>query len=249
MKLEDLNCIGVMGGGVMGSGIAQTTALAGYRTIVCDISDEALAKTKNKIVDGRWGLKGGVAQGKNTPEQMNQAVANLSFTTKVEDLKDCDLIIEAVPEKMELKQKVFAELDKLVKKDAIFASNSSALTHAEIGKAVERKELYIGMHWFSPANIMKLIEVIYTPDTSEEVIETLEGLCQRLGKTSIRVKDVPGNTGYINNRIFRVVRQEARKIVDEGIATEENVDTAMRLGRNWPAGPFESSRGSRSGWV
>ena len=249
MKLEDIQSIGMMGGGVMGSGIAQTTALADYKTIVRDISDEVLAKTKNTIIDGRWGLKGGVARGKHTPEQMDQVLANLSFTTKVEDLKDCDLIIEAVPENMELKQRVFAELDKLVKKDAIFASNSSALTHAEISKAVERKDQYIGMHWFSPANIMKLVELIYTPDTSEEVIQTLEGLCQRLDKTSIRVKDVPGNTGYINNRIFRVVREEARKIVEEGIATEEDVDTAMRLGRNWPAGPFESSRGSRSGWV
>jgi len=249
MKLGDIECIGIMGGGVMGSGIALTAILAGYKTVIRDISDEALGKTKNTIVDGRWGLKGGVTRGKHTQEQMNQAIANLSFTTKVEDLKDCDLIIEAVPENMELKQKVFAELDKLVKKDAIFASNSSALTHAEIGKAVERKELYIGMHWFSPANIMKLVELIYTPDTLEEVIETLEGLCQRFDKITIRVKDVPGNTGYINNRIFRTVRQEARKIVDEGIATEEDVDTAMRLGRNWPAGPFESSRGSRSGWV
>lgn len=249
MKLEDIQSIGVTGGGVMGTGIAQTTALAGYRTIVRDISDEVLAKARNAIIDGRWGLKGGVVRGKHTQELMDQAITNLSFTTKVEGLKDCDLIIEAVPENMELKQRVFAELDKLVRKEAIFASNSSALTHAEISKTVKRKERYIGMHWFSPANIMQLVELIYTPDTSEAVIEILEGLCQRLDKITIRVKDVAGNTGYVNNRIFRVVREEARKIVEEGIATEEDVDIAMRLGRNWPAGPFESSRGSRSGWI
>ncbi len=163
-------------------------------------------------------------------------------------MKDCDLIIEAVPEDLELKQKVFAELDKLVKKEAIFASNSSGLTHAEINKPIERKSQYIGMHWFSPANIMKLVELIYTPDTPEELIQVLEDLCQHFGKASVGVKDVPGNTGYVNNRVFRAVREEAQKIVDEGIATEEDVDTAMRLGRNWPVGPFESSRGSRTGW-
>jgi 3-hydroxybutyryl-CoA dehydrogenase len=249
MKLEDIKSIGVVGGGVMGSGIAQTTVLAGYRTIVRDVNDEIITKTKTNIIDGRWGFKGGLERGKLTQGQTAQAIANLSFTTSLNDLKDCDLIIEAIPENMELKQEVFADLDKTVKRSAIFASNSSALTHSAIAKAVDRKDRYIGMHWFSPANIMKLVELIYTPDTSKEVITLLEELCKQMGKVSIRVKDVPGNTGYVNNRIFRVVRQEARKIVDEGIATEEDVDLAMRLGRNWPAGPFESTRGARSGWV
>lgn len=249
MKLEDIKTIGVIGGGVMGGGIAQATALAGYKTIVRDISAEVLEKAKSTIVDGRFGLKGGVSRGKFTQEQLDRALANLSFTTEVEDLTDCDLVIETVPENMELKQKVFNELDKVVKKEAIFASNSSALTHAEISKGVERKERYIGWHWASPANIMKMAELIYTPDTSEEVVQLLEALCQRLGKISVRVKDVPGNTGYIGNRIYAAIGREAQKIVDEGIATEEDIDTVMKTGWNWPAGPFEMTRGARRGWA
>jgi len=248
MKLEDIKSIGVLGGGVMGGGIAQTAILAGYKVICRDLTDEILEKARSTIVDGRFGLKGGVARGKHTQEQVDQALANLSFTTKVEDLRDCDLIIETVPENMELKQKVFAELDKLVKKDAIFTSNSSALTHAEISKEVERKDRYIGWHWASPANIMKLAELIYTPYTSEEVIQLLEALCQRLGKIPVRVKDVPGNTGYVGNRIYSAVRREAQKIIEEGIATEEDIDTVMKTGWNWPVGPFEMTRGARSGW-
>lgn len=255
MKLEDIKTIGVVGGGVMGGGIAQTAILAGYKVIIRDLTDEICEKTKDVIVDGRFGLNSVVARGKVTQQQMDQALANLAFTIKVEDLKDCDIIIEAVGggetaaiENKPLKLKIFAELDKTVKKDAIFASNTSRFTIADLNKAVERKSLFIGMHWFSPANIMKLVELAYTPDTAEEVIQVLEGLCQRFGKTSVRVKDVPGDTGFVNNRIFGVVREEAQKIVDEGICSEEDVDIIMRLGRNWPAGPFESTGGARSGW-
>jgi 3-hydroxyacyl-CoA dehydrogenase len=248
MKLEDIKSIGVIGGGVMGGGIAQTTALAGYKTIIREVSDEVIEKSKDIIVNGRFGLQGGVARGKLTQQQMDQALANLSFTTRTEDLKDCDLIIETVSENMELKQKVFAELDKVVRKDAIFTSNSSALTHAEISKDVARKDRYIGWHWSSPANVMKMAELIYTADTSEEVIQLLEVLCQRLGKVSVRVKDVPGNTGYVGNRIYGAIRREAQKIIEEGIATAEGIDTVMETGWNWPVGPFGMGRGARSGW-
>lgn len=248
MKLEDIKSIGVIGGGVMGGGIAQTTALAGYKTIIREISDEVIEKTKDAIVNGRFGLKGGVARGKHTQQQMDQVLADLSFTTRVEDLKDCDLIIETVSENMELKQKVFAELDKVVKKDAIFTSNSSALTHSEISKDVARKDRYIGWHWASPANVMKMAELVYTADTSEEVIQLVEALCQRLGRVSVRVKDVPGNTGYVGNRIYAAVRREAQRIIEEGIATAEDIDTVMETGWNWPVGPFGMGRGARSGW-
>ena len=170
MKLEDIKYIGVMGGGVMGGGIAQTAILSGYKTIVRDLTDEILENMKDTIINGRFGLKGGVERGKQTQEQMDQALAKLSTTTKVEDLKDCDLIIEAIGggedgaiENKPLKLKVLAELDKIVKKDAIFASNTSRFTIADLAKVTERKNLFIGMHWFSPANIMKVVEVTYTP--------------------------------------------------------------------------------------
>jgi len=256
MKLEDIKSIGVMGAGVMGGGISQTAILAGYKVVCRDLTDEILDKARDTIINGRFGFKGGVERGKQTQEQMDQALANLSFTTKVEDLKDCDLIIEAIGggedgalENKPLKLKVFAELDKIVKKGAIFASNTSTFTIADLAKAVERKDLFIGMHWFSPANIMRLVEVIYTSDTLEEVTQVMEGLCQRLGKTSVRVKDVPGDTGFIANRVMGAARREARKIVDEGTATAEDVNTAMMNGYNWPTGPLPSGGPSaRSGW-
>ena len=249
MKLEDIRIIGVVGGGVMGSGIAQTMALAGYRTILRDINAEVLEKTKNAIVEGRFGLKNGVERGKISQGQMERALANLIFTDRMGDLRDCDLVIETVPENMELKQKVVAELDRIVKKEAILASNSSALTHAEISRDVKRKDRYLGWHWASPANIMKMAELIYTADTSEEVIQLVEALCRRFDKISVRVKDVPGNTGYVGNRIYAAIIREAQKIVDEGIATPEDIDTVMTTGWNWPTGPFGMTRGARRGWA
>ncbi len=256
MKLEDIKSIGVMGAGVMGGGITQTAILAGYKVIVRDLTDEILAKTKNTITDGRFGFKGGVARGKITQKQMDQALANLSVTTKVEDLKNCDLIIEAIgggnPGEIEnkpLKLKVWAELDKVIKKEAIFASNTSFFTIADLAAVTKRKDRFIGMHWFSPANIMKLVEVTYTPEVKKEVIEVIEGLCKKFGKTSIRVKDVPGDTGFVGNRIMGAARQEARRIVEEGTATAEDVNTAMMLGFNWPVGPLPlGGPSSRTGW-
>ncbi|MFC1918722.1 3-hydroxyacyl-CoA dehydrogenase family protein [Chloroflexota bacterium] len=266
MKPEDIKCIGVIGGGIMGSGIAQTAIVAGYKVVLRDLADEILEKAKSSMVDGRFGLKGGVERGKITQEQMNQALANLTLTTKVEDLKDCDFVIEAIGvpkgqkkdltgmgggaglEDKDLKKRVFAELDKIVKKSAILASNTSYCTISDLAEAVGRKNLFLGMHFFSPANIMKLVELIYTPDTSEEVMQVMEAVCKRLNKISIRVKDVPGDTGFVANRIFQAVRKEARKIVEEGVTSPDDVDIAVRAGFNWPAGPFELSKGARGGW-
>ena len=255
MKLEDVKSIGVIGGGVMGGGISQTAILAGYKVICRDLTDEIIARTKDNIINGRFGLKAGVERGKHTKEQFDEAMANLTLTTKVEDLKDCDVIIEAIGggtstdiENKDVKLKIFAELDKLIKKEAIFASNTSYFTIADLAAVTERKDKFIGMHWFSPANIMKMVEVIWTADVKEEVIQIIEGICKKFGKTSVRVKDVPGDTGFVGNRIFGATRQEAQKIVDEGIATAEDVDTVMMLGFNWPAGPIGMGQGARAGW-
>jgi len=256
MKIEDIKSIGVAGGGVMGGGISQTIILAGYNVICRDLNDEILAKTKDIMINGRFGFKGGIERGKFTQQQVDEAMARLTLTTKVEDLKNCDFVIEAVGggaggalEDKPLKLKVFGELDKIVKKEAIFASNTSFFTIADLAVATERKDRFIGMHFFSPANIMKLVEVTYTPDVKEDVIQVAEELCKKWGKTSVRVKDMPGDPGFIANRIFyRGVGAEARKVVEEGVATPQDVDTAMKLGFNWPAGPFELGAGARSGW-
>ena len=255
MKLADVNTVGVLGAGVMGGGISQTAILHGYDVVCRDLTDEILTWARDTIIDGRFGLKGGVERGKYSQEAMNAVLARLTLTTKAEDLRDCDLIIEAIGggdsgqlEDKPLKLKVFKEMGELVKKEAVFASNTSGFTIADLAAVTNRKGRFIGMHLFSPANIMKLAEVIYTADTSEQTVQLIEDLARSWEKTPIRVKDVPGDTGFIGNRVFGAARREAARIVEEGIATEEDVDTAMMLGFNWPVGPFGEARGSRSGW-
>ncbi len=248
MNADDIKLVGVMGGGVMGGGIAQTFATHGFTTIVRDLSDELIEKTRQSMIDGRFGLKGAVERGKMTQEEFDATLARFSFTTKVDDLRDCDLIVEAVPENLDLKRSVFSELDALVKKDAIFASNTSGFAISDLNRAVSRKGCFIGFHWFSPAFIMKIIEIVYASETSEETITTIEAISSRLGKTTIRVKDAPGKYGFVANRIYFAMVAEARKVLEEGIASADDINTAMRLGFNWPAGPLEMVAGARKGW-
>lgn len=248
MQIDDIKVVGMMGGGVMGGGIAQTFAAHGYRTIIRDLNDDLIEKTRASMVDGRYGLKGSVDKGKLTREQYDAALANFSFTTNVNDLRDCDLVVEAVPENMDLKKSVFSELDGLAKKDAIFATNTSGFAISELNKAVSRRDRFVGFHWFSPAYIMKIIEVISAPETSEETTETMLELTRRLGKTPIRVKDAPGKYGFVANRIYFAMAAEARRVLEEGIASEEDINAAMRLGFNWPVGPLEMVAGARKGW-
>jgi 3-hydroxybutyryl-CoA dehydrogenase len=255
MKAEDVKKIGVLGGGVMGNGIAQTFVLTGYKVVLCDLSDEILANAKETMVNGRFGLKSGVERGKLTKEQMESALSNLSLSASVQELKDCDIVIEVIGspneyelENKELKKEIFSDLDKKVKKEAIFASNTSYFTIADMAEAVERKSQFMGMHWFRPPNILKVIELTYTKDTAEETIQALEGICKRMGKVPVRVKDVPGDTGFVGNRIFREVAKEARKIVEAGIATPEAVDTVMKQGFGWALGPYELGAGDPYSW-
>ena len=246
MKLDDIKLVGVLGGGLMGSAITQNIIVSGYKAICRDLTEDILKNTRSIIVDSRFGMRIGVERGKLTKEQMEKALSNLTLTTKVEDMKNCDLIIESIgggdPRQLEdkgLKLRVFAELDKLVKKECIFCTNTSVFTIADIAKAVERKDRFIGMHWFRPANILKAVEITYTPDNTEEIIQTMEGFCRKLGKIPVRVKDVPGDTGFIGNRLFGVVMREARKMVEEGIASPQDIDTVMREGYGWTLGIFE----------
>src|SRR3990170_5090805 len=248
MKVDDIKLIGVMGGGVMGGGIAQSCAVAGFSVRVRDISDELCEKTRHTMIEGRFGLRGAVERQKLTQQQMDEAIARLSFTTDGADLRDADLIIEAVPEDLELKKKVFAELDALVKPAAVFASNTSGFAISDLNKAVGRKERFIGMHWFSPAYIMRLVEIIYAPETSEETVRLIEELGARMGKETVRVKDAPGAYGFVANRIYFAAVAEARKVLAEGIATEDDINLAMRIGFNWPVGPLEMVAGARKGW-
>jgi 3-hydroxyacyl-CoA dehydrogenase len=201
-------------------------------------------------VDGRYGLKRGVERGKTTLEEADAALGRLSWTTNLEDVKYADLIIEAVPEDMELKKKVFGELDGIAGAGTIFASNTSGLAISELNKAVSQKRQarFIGMHWFSPAPVMKLVELVHAPETAEETIQALESLCQRAGKATVRVKDAPGRYGFIANRIYFAAVREAQAVLAEGIATPEDINKAMVFGFNWPVGPLAMVEGATKGW-
>ena len=244
----NIQTIGVLGGGVMGSGIAQALAITGFKVTVRDINQELIDKARATVVDGRYGLKRGIERGKTTQEQADAALTNLSFTTKLEDLRDVDLIIEAVPENLDLKKKIYGEIDKLVQPRAFFASNTSGFAIADINPAVSRKDRFIGMHFFSPASVMKLVELVYAPETTEGTIQTLESVCQKADKVSIRVKDAPGAYGFVANRIYFAAVAEAEKVLKEGVASAEDINKAMVHGFNWPIGPLAMIEQARKGW-
>ena len=246
----EINSAGVLGGGVMGAGIGQALAVGGLKVTIRDLNDELLEKARSTIVDGRFGLKRGVERGKTSQEQMDSAIASLSFTTRLDDLKDVDLVIEAVPEDLDLKKKVWAEMDGIVQPQAVFATNTSGLVIGEINQAVgeSRRPRFIGAHWFSPAPIMKLVELVHAPETAEETIEALESLCQRIGKASVRVKDAPGKYGFIANRVYFAAVREAQAVLAEGIASAEDINKAMVFGFNWPVGPLAMVAGAQKGW-
>jgi 3-hydroxybutyryl-CoA dehydrogenase len=243
MRLDDVKTIGILGGGVMGGGIAQVMAVGGFEVVVRDLDDDLIAKSRDAVFESRWGMKRAVEIGKLRFDDCVAAMERISFTTRLEDLADVDFVIEAIPEQLELKQQEFAKLDEIVKPEAIFCSNTSGFVIAEVARDVSegRKSLFAGMHYASPVPAMKMCEVIYTPQTLPEVTETVSGVAERAGKVVSLVKDTPGTYGFILNRVFAAARREADAIVEAGIATKEDVDKAMINGRNWPAGFYTAS--------
>jgi 3-hydroxybutyryl-CoA dehydrogenase len=244
MKLDDVKKIGLMGGGVMGGGIAQVLAIGGFDVIVRDLNDELIDATRESVEESRWGMKRAVEIGKLEFDVALEAMQRIEYTTKPQDLADVDFVIEAIPEKLDLKQSEFKMMDGIVKPEAIFTSNTSGFVIAEIARDVSdaRKPLFAGMHFSNPVPTMKMCEVIYTPETSEETIETVKGVAEQAGRVVSMVMDAPGTYGFLLNRIFAAARREADKIVDAGIASQEDIDKAMVTGRNWPAG-FYGQRG------
>ncbi len=245
-----IETIGVVGGGVMGSGIGQALAVGGAQVTIRDVNDEMIAKSRETVVEGRYGLNRGVERGKTSQEEADGALSRLSWTTDLADLASVDLIIEAVPEDLDLKEKVFVEIDSAIKPEAIFASNTSGLAISDINKGVSeaRRPRFIGMHFFSPAPVMRLVEIVHAPETAEETIAALEELCSRAGKATVRVKDAPGRYGFIANRIYFAAVREAQKVLEEGIATPEDINKAMVYGFNWPVGPLAMVAGATKGW-
>ena len=250
MRPEDIKQVGVVGGGVMGGGIAQIHAIAGYQVTIMDISQQVIEDTRLEVVDGKWGIKRSVEKGKLGFDNAVSAIDLIGYTTDNNDLSECDLIIEAVPENLELKQDVFAELDKIIKPPALFASNTSGFVIQEIAEKIsdKRKTQMVGMHYSNPVPVMTMCEVIYTPQASKETIDTAVTVAEKTRRDVSMCKDMPGTRGFILNRIFGVAREEARKLIEDGIATEEDIDKAMITGRNWPAAFFGNRGGIGKQW-
>lgn len=222
----------VLGAGTMGSGIVQTFAQKGYEVIVRDIKDELV---QNGIVRINNGLSKLVSKGKMTEETKEDILSRISGTTDMNLAADCDLVVEAAIENMKIKKEIFAELDKICKPETILASNTSSLSITEVASATNRPEKVIGMHFFNPAPVMKLVEIIRGMATSQETFDAVKELSVAIGKEPVEVEEAPG---FVVNRILIPMINEASFILQEGIASVEDIDTAMKYGANHPMGPL-----------
>ena len=223
--------VGVIGAGTMGQGIAKAFAQTeGFTVALCDIKQEWADKGKDKIAAGYAKL---VAKGKLDQAEVDRRMAAITAGLKEDLCADCDLIVEAAFEDMKVKQTTFGELDKICKPECVFASNTSSLSITEIGKGLTRP--LVGMHFFNPAPVMKLVEVIRALQTSDEVVKAVRELTEKIGKTAVDVKD---SYGFVVNRVLIPMINEAIFILGEGVASAEEIDEAMKLGANHPIGPL-----------
>lgn len=227
----DIRKIGVLGCGLMGSGIAQVAATAGFDVVVLETEQRFLEKGFGSIEKSlaKFAEKGTL---KENPESVR---ARLKGTLKLQELADCDMIIEAIIENVAAKKEMFAKLDGIVRKNAIFATNTSSISVTEVMAATNRPERFIGLHFFNPVPLMKLVEVVRTIASSDEVIETAVELGRKMGKTPVRTSD---NTGFIVNRLLVPYLLDAIRAYEEGVGTIADIDEAMKLGCGYPMGPF-----------
>ncbi len=234
MPIDDVKNIGVIGSGAMGSQIAMVCALAGYNTSVCDAVPEAVKKAEAWAT--KW-LEERVAKGRLTAEQTAAARRRLTFATSLQAAAGkADFVIEAIIENQDAKRACFAELDKACPPRAILATNSSSILSSRIADATQRPDKVLNMHFFNPAVVMELVEVMGHPGTSEESIAITMELSRRIGKTPVRVrKEIPA---FIANRILHAVANEALRLVEKGVATPEEIDLAVTKGLRYPMGPF-----------
>jgi 3-hydroxybutyryl-CoA dehydrogenase len=227
-----IKTVGVLGCGLMGSGIAQVCAASGYRTIVREVNDQFLDKGLGRI---RKFLDDGVAKGKVAGEARDKTLANLSGTTTFEDLRPCDLVIEAIVENLEEKKQTYAALEGCVPAPALFVSNTSSLCITELAASTKRPDRFAGLHFFNPVPIMKLVEVIRALTTSDETYEALMTFAKGLGKEPITAPDRPG---FIVNRLLVPYLLDAVRAYENGLGTLEDIDKGMKLGCGYPMGPF-----------
>ena len=230
--MKDIRKVGVLGGGLMGSGIAQVSAMAGFDTVVREVSDPLIQKSRSGIEKV---LAKGIERGKVTAEQRDAAMSMLSFTTELGELAKCDIVIEAVVEDLEMKNAMWKELNEICPDETIFASNTSSLTIAAMAAACGRPERMLGLHFFNPVPLMKLVEVVRTITTSDETVETAFEFAKKLGKEPIRAKD---SSGFVVNLLLIPYMLDAINALESNVASVEDIDKAMQLGAGHPMGPF-----------
>jgi 3-hydroxybutyryl-CoA dehydrogenase len=231
---KDVKTLTVIGAGIMGRGIAHVAAVAGFETVLNDISDDLLRKSQDQI---REDLNRAVEIGKLTLLAVEETLARLKLERSLEAaVRNADLVIEAVPEKIELKLDIFSRLDQICGPEVIFASNTSALSITEMAGATTRPQRFIGMHFFNPVHKMKLVEIIRGLETIDQTSDVAESVSQKMGKETVQVKESPG---FVTSRINALIGNEAFYMLQEGIATARDIDKALKLGLNHPMGPFE----------
>jgi 3-hydroxybutyryl-CoA dehydrogenase len=223
--------VGVVGLGTMGAGIAQVCVQAGVETVGREVSQELAERARQRIAHY---LGRGVEKRRLTPEQRDAALARLTTTTELADLAGCDLVVEAVVEELDAKRELFRELEDVVASEAVLATNTSALSVTDIASATERPERVVGMHFFNPAPVLPLVEVVRTDAASEDAVETAYAFAERVGKRPIRCADTPG---FVVNRILIPLLNDCVRVLDDAGVSPEDLDTAMTAGLNWPIGP------------
>ena len=224
--------VAVLGAGTMGHGIAQAAAQAGYPVTLRDLSEELLAKGLRAVESN---LSKGVERGKVTAEERDRALSLIRPTTSLEEAADCDLFIEAVPERMELKRQTLREVERAARRPFLFATNTSSLSVTEIASAAAAPERVVGMHFFNPVHIMRLLEIVVGERTSPAAVQVAREVGRRMRKEPITVRDVPG---FASSRLGVALGLEAMRMVEEGVADAKDIDTAMELGYNHPMGPL-----------
>ncbi len=224
--------IGVIGAGTMGNGIAQTAASNGFDVVMCDIQQDFVERGLQNIGKS---LDRFVKKETITEDDKNEILRRIKTTTELEDLKDCTLIVEAATENFEIKKQIFQKLDEITNEDAILSSNTSSISITKIAATTKRPENVIGMHFFNPVPLMKLVEVIRGIATSDETYSKVKDLSEKLGKTPVECNDYPG---FVSNRILMPMINEAIFALYEGVATKESIDEIMKLGMNHPMGPL-----------
>jgi 3-hydroxybutyryl-CoA dehydrogenase len=229
--VKQIRKVGVVGLGTMGAGIAQVSVQSGYETIAREVSDE-LGERGRATVE-RY-LTRGVEKGRLTEHERDEALGRLTLTTELSDLADCGLVIEAVLEELDLKRQVFAELDRLTRPDAVLATNTSALSVSEIAEGTRHPERVVGMHFFNPAPVLPLVEVVRARESSEDAVDAACDWAERAGKQPVRCNDTPG---FIVNRILIPLLNDCVRVLDEADVHPEDMDKAMTNGAGWPMGP------------